>query len=231
MARAAHPENTVQDSVSRDSRNTVQDGVPEKPRIVVLISGSGSNLQALMDAVQDGRLQAQIALVVSNRKTAFGLERAERAGIPTLYFPLKPYRDAGKSREEYDTDLASRIAAHAPDLIVLAGWMHIDSGAMIDRFPNKIINLHPALPGEFPGAHGLEDAFQAWLEGKITQSGCMVHFVIRELDAGPVIGTREVKFQAGDTLESFSQRVHAAEHELIVQAVNTVLNGVRGGFE
>ncbi len=244
MARAVHSENTVQDSDFSSVKNIVQEreqpercyfvsknGVPEKPRIVVLISGSGSNLQALMDAAQDGRLDAQIALVVSNRKTAFGLERAERAGIPTLYFPLKPYRDAGKAREDYDTDLASRIAAYAPNLIVLAGWMHIDSGAMIDRFPHQIINLHPALPGEFPGAHGLEDAFHAWREGRITQSGCMVHFVIRELDAGPVIGTRTVEFQISDTLESFSDRVHAAEHDLIVQAASTVLNGIRAGFE
>lgn len=228
MARVAHPENTNQDSDFSSAKSTVQAGVP---RIVVLISGSGSNLQALIDAVQDGRLNAQIALVVSNRKTAFGLERARLAGIPTLYFPLKPYRDAGKPREAYDADLASRIAAHSPDLIVLAGWMHIDSGAMIDRFPHQIINLHPALPGEFPGAHGLEDAFNAWREGRITRSGCMVHFVIRELDAGPVIGTREVAFQVGDTLESFSDRVHAAEHELIVEAVNTVLNGVFANLE
>jgi folate-dependent phosphoribosylglycinamide formyltransferase PurN len=121
MAQAVHPENTVWDGDSSSTKNTVLDGVPNKPRIVVLISGSGSNLQALMNAAKDGRLNAQIALVVSNRKSAFGLERAERAGIPMLYFPLKPYRDAGKSREAYDTDLASRIAAHAPDLIVLAG--------------------------------------------------------------------------------------------------------------
>ena len=94
---------------------------------------------------------------------------------------------------------------------------------MIERFPERIINLHPALPGEFPGARGLQDAFAAWQEGRITRSGCMVHFVIRELDAGPVVGTREVEFQDGDTLETFSERVHAAEHELLVESVNSLL--------
>ena len=194
-----------------------------KPRVVVLISGSGSNLQALIDASNVGKLEAEIVLVVSNRKAAFGLERAKNAGIETLYFPLKPYRDAGRSREEYDADLASSIARFKPDLIVCAGWMHIDSGALIDCFPNRIINLHPALPGEFPGAHGIEDAFNAWLEGHITVSGCMVHHVIRDLDAGEPIATRVVPFEIGDTLEIYSERLHKAEHDLIVESTNLAL--------
>jgi formyltetrahydrofolate-dependent phosphoribosylglycinamide formyltransferase len=194
-----------------------------KPRVVVLISGSGSNLQALIDASRDNILNAEIVLVVSNRKAAFGLERAKNASIETLYFPLKPYRNAGHSREEYDTDLASSIAAFKPDLIVCAGWMHIDSGALIERFPNRIINLHPALPGQFPGAHGIEDAFKAWLEGRITHSGCMVHHVIKDLDAGEPIATREIPFEPNETLESYSNKIHKAEHEIIVQATKMTL--------
>ena len=194
-----------------------------KPRVVVLISGSGSNLQALIDASVTGKLEAEIVLVVSNRKAAFGLERAKNAGIETLYFPLKPYRDAGRSREAYDADLASSIAKFKPDLIVCAGWMHIDSGALIDRFPNRIINLHPALPGEFPGAHGIEDAFSAWKQGEITQSGCMVHYVIRDLDAGEPIATKVVPFEIGDTLEVYAERLHKAEHDLIVESTNLAL--------
>jgi formyltetrahydrofolate-dependent phosphoribosylglycinamide formyltransferase len=201
------------------------------PRVVVLISGGGSNLQALIDATQNGTLKAEIVLVVSNRKAAFGLERARNASIPTLYFPLKPYRDAGQPRENYDADLTERIAHVNPDLIVLAGWMHIDSGPLIDRFSGRVINLHPALPGEFPGAHAIQDAFQAWLEGGITRSGCMVHHVIRELDAGPVIAQHEVEFQPDDTLESFSARLHAAEHALIVEATRTVLNEINLAFQ
>jgi formyltetrahydrofolate-dependent phosphoribosylglycinamide formyltransferase len=194
-----------------------------KPRVAVLISGSGSNLQALIDASRDHVLNAQIVLVVSNRKAAFGLTRAKNAGIETLYFPLKPYRDTGRSREEYDSDLASSIATFKPDLLVCAGWMHIDSGALIQRFPGRIINLHPALPGEFPGAHGIEDAFKAWQRGEISRSGCMVHHVIKDLDAGEPIVTREVPFEPGDTLETYSTKIHKAEHEMIVQATKITL--------
>ena len=117
------------------------------PKIIVFISGSGSNLQALMDAVENGRLSAQIALVVSNRKAAYGLVRAKEAGIPTLYHPFKPYRDAGKSRDAYEADLAAKIKPFQPDLIVLAGWMHILGADFLTQFPNQVINLHPALPG------------------------------------------------------------------------------------
>jgi formyltetrahydrofolate-dependent phosphoribosylglycinamide formyltransferase len=194
-----------------------------KPRVAVLISGSGTNLQALIDAARDHVLNAEIVLVVSNRKAAFGLERAKNAGIETLYFPLKPYRDSGRSREDYDSDLASSIAAFKPDLLVCAGWMHIDSGALIECFPGRIINLHPALPGEFPGAHGIEDAFKAWQRGEIARSGCMVHHVIKDLDAGEPIVTREIPFETGDTLERYSEKIHKAEHEIIVQATKITL--------
>lgn len=194
-----------------------------KPRVAVLISGSGSNLQALIDASRENILNAEIVLVVSNRKAAFGLERAKNADIQTLYFPLKPYRDAGRNREDYDADLASSIAAFKPDLIVCAGWMHIDSGALIDYFPGRIINLHPALPGEFPGAHGIEDAFAAWQRGEISRSGCMVHHVIKDLDAGTPIATKEVPFETTDTFESYSNKIHKAEHELIVESTNLAL--------
>ena len=158
------------------------------PRVVVLVSGSGSNLQALIDAA----LELQIALVVSNRKAAFALERATAAGIPTLYAPLKPFTDAGRSRAEYDADLAQRIKLLEPDLIVLAGWMHVFTSAFLGAVRVPVINLHPALPGQFAGAHAIEDAYNAWLEGKITQSGCMVHVVIPELDAGEAIATGAV---------------------------------------
>jgi formyltetrahydrofolate-dependent phosphoribosylglycinamide formyltransferase len=191
-------------------------------RLVVLISGSGSNLKAIIDACHNKTLNAEVVLVVSNRKAAYGLERASQANIPTLYFPLKPYSDMGKARVDYDADLAQTLLPYQPDLIVLAGFMHIFSTAFLDVFPNTI-NLHPALPGQFPGAHAIEDAFTAFKRSKIKESGCMVHGVTPELDAGPVIATATVPFEISDTLDSFKARMHQAEHKLLVSAIQTYL--------
>jgi formyltetrahydrofolate-dependent phosphoribosylglycinamide formyltransferase len=192
-------------------------------RIVVLISGSGTNLQALLDAVAQGRLAGKVVLVVSNRRSAYGLLRAEQAGVETLTFPFKPYRERGQSREEYDRDLAEQVAAARPDLVVLAGWMRILTPAFLDRFPDRVINLHPALPGQFAGTQAIERAFAAFHRGEIEHSGCMVHVTVPEVDAGPVITQEVVPFRPGDTLESFAERMHAAEHRIIVQAVQRML--------
>lgn len=194
------------------------------PRIIVMISGSGTNLQAIIDAVGNGRLRAAIVLVVSNRKAAYGLVRAENAGLPTLYFPLKPYLEAGKSRQAYDADLAMQLKAYRPDLIVLAGWMHILSPAFLEQFPQQVINLHPALPGQFAGTHAIERAFAAYQMGEIDHSGCMVHTVIPEIDAGRVIVQTIVPVQPQDSLADFEARMHAAEHQLIVQAIKLAVS-------
>lgn len=122
-------------------------------RLAVLISGSGTNLQAILDAIAAKHLTAKVVLVVSNRKAAYGLTRAESAGIPTLYFPLQAYAESGRDR--YDAALADKISACQPDLIVLAGWMHVLSPIFLDRFPKSVINLHPALPGIFPGINAI----------------------------------------------------------------------------
>jgi formyltetrahydrofolate-dependent phosphoribosylglycinamide formyltransferase len=189
-------------------------------RLAVFISGNGSNLQAIIDAVQAGELEAQIEVVVSNRGDAYGLVRAERARIPTLYFPLKPYRDMGHSREEYDTDLADQMAAYKPDLIVLAGWMHVLSPAFLDRFPDRVLNLHPALPGQFPGTHAIQRAYEAFQRGEIDHTGVMVHWVVPEVDAGPAIATAEVPIYPTDSLDDLETRIHATEHHLLVEALN-----------
>lgn len=191
-------------------------------RLVVLISGSGTNLQAIIDAIKAKHLKAEIVAVVSNRKAAFGLTRAEQAGIETLYFPLKPYTDAGKSRDDYDADLAEKLKAYQPDLIVLAGWMHIVSPVFLDAFPNRVINLHPALPNEFAGTNAIERAYEAAQKGEIRRSGIMVHYVIPEVDAGEVIIQAEVAILPTDSLEDFANRMHTTEHRLIVQAIALV---------
>jgi len=194
-------------------------------RLVVLISGSGTNLQAILDACAAGTLDAAVVGVVSNRRDAFGLVRAERAGVPTRYVPFKPYRVAGKSRAEYDADVAATVKSFQPDVVVLAGWMHVLSPAFLNHFPQKVINLHPALPGQFAGTHAIERAFEAFRRGEISGSGCMVHFVVPEVDAGPVIATADVPFLLDDTLDAFEARMHAAEHRLIVEAIRKIMKG------
>lgn len=191
-----------------------------------MVSGGGTNLQALIDAVAAGHLPAKIVGVVSNRKGAYALQRADMHGIPALYFPLKPYTDAGRQRPEYDADLAGHVAGFAPDLIVLAGWMHVFSPAFLDRFPGRVINLHPALPGKFAGARAIERTFEAYARGEVESGGCMVHFVEPEVDAGPVIASAEVPFLRGDNLEKFEWRLHAAEHQLIVHATRLALERI-----
>lgn len=195
----------------------------KRPRVIVLISGSGSNLQALINATEDGSLDAEIVLVVSNRQDAYGLERGLEAGIETLCFPLKPYRIAGESREKYDADLAAKIKAYYPDLIVLAGWMHVLSPAFLDQFPKQVINLHPALPGQFDGVGAIQRAYEAYQAGGIEHTGIIVHYVVPEVDAGPVVMQTVVPFKAGESLDDFEMRMHAAEHRLIVQATRRTL--------
>lgn len=194
-------------------------------RLVVMVSGSGTNLQALLDACRRGRLDARVVLVVSNRRDAYALVRAERAGVPGWYVPF----DRGRTRREtYDAELAERVAGVHPDLIVLAGWMHIFSAAFLARFPRRVVNLHPALPGQFPGTRAIERAFAAFADGRIGHGGCMVHYAIPEVDAGDVIADTTVAFDENDTLESYRARVHAAEHRLIVAAIAAWLERAPG---
>jgi formyltetrahydrofolate-dependent phosphoribosylglycinamide formyltransferase len=204
------------------TRDRIEPEAAER-RIVVLVSGSGTNLQALIDAAKQGRLPARIVAVFSNRRDAYGLVRAEQAGIPTRYVPLKPFRDSGQSREAYDAELAAAVASFQPDLVVLAGWMHVLSPAFLDHFPRQVINLHPALPGHFAGTHAIERAYDAFRQGQISHSGCMVHYAIPEVDAGAVIAKQVVPLYPSDNLDDFEARMHAAEHELIVRATALAL--------
>ncbi len=184
-------------------------------RIVVLISGGGSNLQALLDACADGRIAGEIVLVLSNRADAFGLARAKRAGIEAICLQ----RSDQPLRQDYDIALTERVAEAKPDLVVLAGWMHILSPAFLDRCSAKVINLHPALPGMFPGARAIERAMAAFQRGEIAETGVMVHEVIADVDAGPVISIQTVSIEPTDDLALLSARIHAAEHRLLVDVV------------
>ena len=192
-------------------------------RLVVLISGSGTNLQAVLDACAARELPAQVVAVIANRRTAYGLTRAERAGVPGLYRPLKPYSESGRPRVDYDRDLADLVASYEPDLVVLAGWMHVFSPAFIDRFPGRLINLHPALPGTFAGTHAIERAFAAFQRGEIEHSGVMVHHVVAEVDAGPVIESAIVPILPTDQPDDFEARMHECEHRVLVHAIARLL--------
>ena len=195
-------------------------------KIAVLISGNGSNLQAIIDAIRERILPAEIVVVVSSKANAYGLQRAEKAGIPTRVHRLKSYKDEGRSRREYDTDLAAIIKEFRPDWVVLAGWMLLLSSNFLDEFFFRVINLHPALPGAFPGTHAIERAFAAYQAGEIKETGLMVHLVPDEqVDAGPVLEKATVPIYPSDTLENLETRMHQAEHQALVRALLRVIEG------
>jgi formyltetrahydrofolate-dependent phosphoribosylglycinamide formyltransferase len=192
------------------------------PRLVVLVSGSGTNLQALLDACADKTLPAAVVAVLSNKSDAYGLVRASRARVPTMVIAKTPDLD----RRAYDAILAGYVASFRPDYVILAGWMRILTSDFLNRFPNRVINLHPALPGAFPGTHAIERAYEAWQKGEIDHTGVMVHLVPDEgVDDGPVLATQEIAFQAGESLEQFEERVHGVEHTLLVETLKQVVGG------
>ena len=200
----------------------------------------------MIDALDTDALpNSEIVLVLSNRKAAYGLTRAAKVTppIPTVYIALQPYlkQNPGKTREDYDQEVAKIVIQSKPDLVILAGWMHILSERFLELVegrrtddsvepvtsPIPVINLHPALPGEFDGASAIERAFEAFQKGEIKRSGAMVHRVVKDVDAGEPIVVREVPFEEGDTLEAFEARLHAVEHQIIVEGAAKVLQQVR----
>ena len=184
-------------------------------RIGVLISGRGSNLQALIDAVADGRLDATLSIVISNRDDAAGLERARRAGIETMCVSHRGWR----SRDEYDRALVSELQKRHVDLVCLAGFMRVLGGVMIDAFPNRIVNIHPSLLPAFPGV----DAQKQALEHGVKVAGVTVHLVTSELDGGPIVLQRVVPVLDSDTEDTLSARILAEEHRAYPEAVKILL--------
>ena len=192
-----------------------------KARLVVLISGTGSNLQAMINAIQSGILQAEISAVISNKRDAYGLERARKTGIPVVVLP----KMKEQTREEYDAQLAQTVQLYDPDWVVLAGWMRILSMNFLHHFPNRVVNLHPALPGTFPGTHAIERAYEAFQRGEIQETGVMVHLVPDEgVDAGPVLAQTQVKILPGDTLADLETRIHQTEHRLLVDTLVQIIS-------
>ena len=191
-------------------------------RLAVLASGEGSNLQALLDACAVGYLDAEVVCVVSDRPGARALSRAVDAMVPQVL--LVSGRDADNDRREWDAKLALTVAEADPDWIVLAGFMRLLSSRFLDRFPGRVVNVHPALPGELPGTRAIERAFDEFVDGDRTNTGVMVHLVPDEgVDSGPVVATEVVEICIDDTLESLTHRMHVTEHRLLVAAVHHLL--------
>jgi phosphoribosylglycinamide formyltransferase 1 len=188
-------------------------------RLVVLASGNGTNLQAILDACADGRLPARVAAVVSNKAGSGALQRAADAGVPVVY--VAPH--AEEPRNDYDARLADIVSGFDPNWIVLTGWMRILSMSFLGWFPGMVVNLHPALPGELPGIDAIERAWHEAQQGRRDNTGVMIHLVPDEgVDVGPVLATATVPIHPADSLVSLTARVHSVEHRLLVDTLTTL---------
>ena len=186
-------------------------------RLGILISGRGSNMLAIGEAIAAGRLDATIAVVISSRPGAPGLERAAAAGIPTAVIAPKDHA----SREACDRAIVTLLRAHDVELVCLAGYMRLITPAFVEAFPNAILNVHPSLLPAFPG---LDAQHQAWTHG-VTVSGATVHFVTAELDAGPIVVQAAVPVEESDTADTLSARILVEEHRIYPMAIARILGG------
>ena len=187
-----------------------------KLKVGVLVSGSGTNLQAIIDAAAEG-LPVDIVHVVSSRPDAYGIERAKAAGIPVLVMNKEVYADPRAA----DEMIANILQASGVEYVVMAGYMRMVRQPLLDAFPNRIVNLHPALLPSFAGAHGIADAFAHGV--KVT--GVTVHFANAEMDAGPIIAQRAVEVLPDDTLDTLEERIHAVEHKLLPATLQLIAQG------
>lgn len=185
-------------------------------RLGILLSGRGSNFEAIADNVAAGKIDAEIAMVISNRPEARGLEAARQRGLPAVCIPSK-----GLDRNIYDGMLAAELKKHAVDLVCLAGYMRLLSAGFIREFPGRVLNIHPSLLPSFPGL----DAQHQALEHGVKVTGCTVHFVDEYLDAGPIVVQAAVPVLDGDTVETLSARILKEEHRIYSEAIRMAVGG------
>ena len=185
--------------------------------IGVLISGSGTNLQALIDCIANGSLNARIGLVVSSRPSAYGIKRAEEAGIPTLVLNKEAYTDP----EAADERIATQLKAHGCEYVIMAGYMRMVHKPLLGAFPNRVVNIHPALLPSFKGAHAIQDAYDYGV--KVT--GVTVHFADDRYDCGPIIAQRSLAVEEGWTVDELEAHIHEIEHELYPEVVGLLAAG------
>jgi phosphoribosylglycinamide formyltransferase-1 len=183
----------------------------------VLVSGRGSNLQAILDAIADGRLDARVRTVISNKESAYALERARALGIPTTVIRHVDF----PNREAFDTELVAALRAAAVEWIVLAGFMRVLTPVFLRAYPNRVVNIHPALLPSFPGTHGQRQA----LEYGVKLAGCTVHFVDEGVDSGPILAQAAVPVLDDDTEDTLSARILVEEHRLLVETLAELSQG------
>ena len=188
----------------------------DKLRIGVLLSGSGTNLQAIIDAASQD-LPVEVVKVVSSRPDAYGIERAQAAGIPVLVMNREKYGDAKSA----DAEIARELRAAGAEYAVMAGYMRKVTPVLLDAYPNRVLNLHPALLPSFKGAHAIRDAFDAGV--KLT--GVTVHFANEDYDKGPIVAQRAVEVREDDTLETLEERIHEVEHALYPEVLAAIAAG------
>ncbi|AGE26748.1 MULTISPECIES: phosphoribosylglycinamide formyltransferase [Pseudomonas] len=191
--------------------------MPGTCNVVVLLSGTGSNLQALIDSTRTGDSPVRIAAVISNRSDAYGLQRARDAGIDTRSLDHQAF----DGREAFDTALIDLIDAFKPQLVVLAGFMRILSADFVRHYAGRLLNIHPSLLPKYKGMH----THQRALDAGESEHGCSVHFVTEELDGGPLVVQAVVPVESGDSAQSLAQRVHAQEHSIYPLAVRWFAEG------
>lgn len=189
----------------------------ERMRLGVLISGSGTNLQAIIDASKDHRLEADVVVVISNQEAAYGLERARRAGVAAVWVD----RTAYDTMSAYNRAILAVLQEHEVDLVVMAGYMRLLGSEVLDAYPNHVLNIHPSLLPSFAGANGIREAF----EYGVRVTGVTVHLANERFDEGAIIAQRPVIVEPGDTLEMLEAKIHAVEHELYPQAIELFAQG------
>ncbi len=189
----------------------------EKLKVGVLLSGSGTNFQAIIDEAEKG-LPVDVVLVVSSRPDAYGIERAKAAGIPTLVMNRAKYVDELAA----DAEIAAALEEAGAEYVVMAGYMRKLTNVLLDAYPDRVLNLHPALLPSFKGAHAIQDAFDAGV--KVT--GVTVHFANEDYDKGPIIAQRAVEVREDDTVDSLEMRIHEVEHELYPQVLGWIADGL-----
>lgn len=189
----------------------------EPLKIGVLISGSGTNLQAIIDRINDGSLNASVELVISSRPDAYGLKRAEAAGVDSLTLSKEFY----KENDDSDEFIARMFRARGCEYIIMAGYMRMVHASLLDAFPNRVVNLHPALLPSFRGAHAIRDAFDRGV--KVT--GVTVHFANEEYDKGPIIAQRALAVEEGWDVDTLEAHIHEIEHELYPEVIGWLADG------